>query len=156
MNKLVSLRSAALLASIAALLSACGVVPSAHIGEGVSPQQKQYNVTADDYKVLVDQRVLAANRSSVSSDHLQPMLRSVVVVAFSIDRTGRLLSASVYRTNGDDEVEGTALASLRRAAPLPAPPAALLDRNGQVQLMESWLFNSDGRFELRSVTTSSQ
>jgi len=87
---------------------------------------------------------------------LQPMLRSVVVVAFAVDRNGHLLSASVYRTNGDDEVENTALASLRRAAPLPPPPDALLDRNGQVQLMESWLFNSDGRFQLRTVATSAQ
>jgi protein TonB len=156
MIKSCSIRSAVLQASAAILLGACGVAPPAHIGEGVSPRQKQYNVTAGEYKVLVDQRVLAANRSSVSSDHLQAMLRSVVVVAFSIDRAGRLLSASVYRTNGDDEVERTALASLRRAVPLPVPPAALLDSNGQVQLMESWLFNSDGRFQLRTLETSPQ
>jgi len=156
MIKLFSIRSTLLPACVAGLLSACSIVSTSPIGEGVSPEQKQYNATADEYKVLVDKRVLAANRASVSTDRLQPMLRSVVVVAFAVDRTGRLLGASVYRTNGDDEVEGTALASLRRAAPLPAPPAALLDRNGQVQLMESWLFNSDGRFELRSVTTSSQ
>ncbi len=156
MNSPFSLRSACLLACALALLGGCGGRPSAPLGEGSRPQQKQYNATADEYKVLVDQRVLAANRSGAVSDHLQPMLRSVVVVAFAVDRNGHLLSASVYRTNGDDEVENTALASLRRAAPLPPPPDALLDRNGQVQLMESWLFNSDGRFQLRTVATSAQ
>jgi len=147
----------ALLSGGTVLLAACGGVPSlGSYGARLSPQQQEYNASIDDYKAQIDRRVLAANHSRVSSDSLQPMLRSVVVVAFSVDREGRLLDASVYRTNGDDEVEQTALASLRRAAPLPAPPAALLDSRGQLDLMESWLFNSDGRFQLRTVATSQQ
>ena len=51
----------------------------------------------------------------------QAMLRSFVLVSFIVDRNGRVVQSSVYRTNGDDEAEATALASLRRAAPLPAP-----------------------------------
>lgn len=151
MMKPVRVGSALLLAAAIALLAACGSGPGGGVAGHVSPQQKQYNATADDYKEQVDRRVLAANPGNVSSERLQPMLRSVVVVAFAVDRNGRLLEASVYRTNGDDEVEHTALASLRRAQPLPAPPAALLDGHGQVDLMESWLFNADGRFQLRSV-----
>lgn len=77
------------------------------------------------------------------------MLRSLVVVAFTVDRDGKLVHSAVYRTNGDDEAEATALASLRRASPLPAPPAKLLDRHGRVEIMEDWLFNDDGKFQLR-------
>ncbi len=79
------------------------------------------------------------------------MLRSLVVLAFTVNRNGELVRSSVYRTNGDDEAEATALASLRRAAPLPPPPAKLLNRTGQVEIMEDWLFNDDGRFQLREL-----
>jgi periplasmic protein TonB len=116
-----------------------------------SPQQHQYFATADQYKAAVDRRVMERNPGTASST-LQSMLRSVVVLAFTVDGDGRVVHASVYRTNGDDEVEAAALNSLRRAAPLPPPPAALLDRRGQVDLMESWLFNTDGRFQLRSLS----
>jgi len=136
-------------------LGACGGGGGGGRSTGaLTPQQSRYVGTLDTYKKQVDERVLAANRSAVSADAPQPMLRSVVVVAFVIDGGGRLLNASVYRTNGDDEVERTALNSLRRAAPLPPPPPELLDRSGRVELMESWLFNTDGRFQLRSVAAT--
>lgn len=78
------------------------------------------------------------------------MLRSFVLVAFTVDRSGRLVQSSVYRTNGDDEAEATALASLRRSAPLPAPPARLLNGKGQVELFEGWMFNDNGQFQLQT------
>lgn len=81
------------------------------------------------------------------------MLRSLVVVAFTVDRNGKVVRSSVYRTNGDDEAESTALATLRRASPLPAPPAKLLNGLGQLELMEDWLFNDDGKFELRELAS---
>ena len=43
-----------------------------------------------------------------------------------------------------------ALASLRSSAPFPKPAPHLL-RNGRVEMHESWLFNNDGRFQLRSI-----
>jgi protein TonB len=81
------------------------------------------------------------------------MLRSLVVVAFTVDRYGALVSSSVYRTNGDDEAEATALATLRRAAPLPPPPPKLLNGHGEMEMMEDWLFNDDGKFQLRSLAS---
>lgn len=79
------------------------------------------------------------------------MLRSLVVVAFTVNRSGEVVRSSIYRTNGDDEAEATALATLHRASPLPAPPAKLLNRLGQVEIMEDWLFNDDGMFQLREL-----
>lgn len=78
------------------------------------------------------------------------MLRSLVVLAFTVDRNGRVIKSEVYRTNGDDDAEATALASLRRSSPLPVPPAKLLDGRGQLELLEGWLFNDNGKFQLRS------
>jgi len=141
-------------AATLSLLAGCGsgLVPGGSSSNNLSPQQRQYVATADQYKEEVAEKVMQSNPGRASRE-LQPMLRSVVVVSFTIDRDGRVLNSSVYRTNGDDEVEAAAISSLRRATPLPAPPKVLLDRAGRVDLMESWLFNTDGRFQLRSLAS---
>ena len=54
------------------------------------------------------------------------------------------------RANRDRETEATALASLRNSAPFPKPASHLLHR-GQLDVSETWLFNNDGRFQLRSI-----
>jgi periplasmic protein TonB len=43
-----------------------------------------------------------------------------------------------------------ALSAVKSAAPFPKPESHLL-RKGQVEISESWLFNNDGRFQLRSL-----
>ncbi|MCO5093294.1 energy transducer TonB [Bosea sp. (in: a-proteobacteria)] len=45
-----------------------------------------------------------------------------VQVAFSIDRGGRVLSARLLRGSGDAALDGEAVAMIRRASPVPAPP----------------------------------
>ncbi len=79
------------------------------------------------------------------------MLRSVVVLSFKVDKQGKLLTSSVYRTNGDKRAEKIALASLQQAAPLPLPPPSVLGNNHEVEILEGWLFNDDGRFQLNSI-----
>jgi protein TonB len=44
------------------------------------------------------------------------------LVAFSIDRTGKVLSAHVLRTAGSHILDEEAISVLQRASPLPAPP----------------------------------
>jgi protein TonB len=106
--------------------------------------------TLEQYKMRVAQRIFERNPSLILHGAPQAMLRSVVVVAFTVDQSGRVIDSSVYRTNGDDEAEATALASLRRASPLPSPPARLLDGRGHLDLFEDWLFNDNGQFQLRT------
>jgi protein TonB len=45
-----------------------------------------------------------------------------VQVAFSIDRGGRVLSARLVRGSGDAALDDEAVAMIRRASPVPAPP----------------------------------
>jgi protein TonB len=144
---------ASLLGVLLSVLAGCGVSGGAGSGSAAnaSSAQRQFLATLDQYKAAVDRQVVEKNPGSASRS-LQPMLRSVVVVAFTVDRQGRVVHSSVYRTNGDDEVESLALSSLRRAGELPPPPPGLLDKAGRVELMESWLFNTDGRFQLRSLS----
>jgi protein TonB len=140
----------ALALAIAATITACTITPPPSALEP-KPAAAVSGATLDQYKVRVAQHIFEHNPSLVLKGTPQAMLRSLVVVAFTVDRNGRVIRSSVYRTNGDDEAEATALASLRRASPLPTPPARLLDGNGHLDLFEDWLFNDNGQFQLRSV-----
>jgi len=48
-----------------------------------------------------------------------------VQVAFSIDRAGRVLSARLVGASGDALLDEEAVAMIRRASPVPAPPEGL-------------------------------
>jgi periplasmic protein TonB len=133
------------------LLAACTITPPPSALESTKPAAAVSSATLDQYKVRVAQHIFDRNPSLVLKGTPQAMLRSLVVVTFIVDRNGRVIQSEVYRTNGDDEAEATALSSLRRASPLPTPPARLLDGNGHLELFEDWLFNDNGKFQLRSA-----
>jgi protein TonB len=119
----------------------------------ITPAAAVNSATLDQYRSAVAQRIIERSPSYVLRGTPQAMLRSLVVVSFTVDRDGRVLQSSVYRTNGDDEAESTALASLRRASPLPQPPDKLLNGRGQLELFEDWLFNDNGKFQLREFAS---
>lgn len=102
------------------------------------------------YKKELAQRIAETNPTQVYATQPQAMLRSVVVLRFIIDANGKILYSAIQRSNLDTETEDTALASLRNAQPLPKPPAKLLTK-GRLELSETWLFNDDGRFQIRSI-----
>jgi periplasmic protein TonB len=137
-------------------LSGCTAPPAAKafieslkIGPSGGEERK-----AADYKTQVAQRIEDVNASVITPGHPQAMLRSVVVLTFLVGKGGEVVRASVFRTNGDDVAERVAITTLKRSAPLPPPPKALLNRAGQVELMEAWLFNTDGRFQLQTLAQS--
>jgi protein TonB len=143
-------RAAALVAVAAAALAACTITPPTSHVTILAPSSPETVANLDAYRSVVAERVAERNPSEILHGTPQAMLRSLVVVAFTVDRSGQLLQSAVYRSNGDDQAEAIALASLRRAAPLPPPPERLLDGNGKVELMEGWLFNDNGKFQLQS------
>jgi len=118
-----------------------------------TPPAAIHSVTLDQYRDAVARRIVERNPSYVLRGTPQAMLRSLVVVSFTVDANGSVVDSKVYRTNGDDEAESAALASLRRAAPLPEPPGKLLNGRGQLELFEDWLFNDDGKFQLRELAS---
>ncbi|MDR5756308.1 TonB family protein [Caballeronia sp. LZ035] len=145
--------------ALAALLGVCALLalpsctftpPPGVVAARTAPPSPLQGSTLDDYKQRIAQRIFERNPSLVLKGTPQAMLRSFVLVSFTVDRGGRLVESSVYRTNGDDEAESTALASLRRAAPLPAPPVRLLNGHGQLELFEGWMFNDNGQFQLQT------
>ena len=78
------------------------------------------------------------------------MLRSVVVLSVRIDNRGRPVRIGVVRSNGIRTLERQAIQSVRSAAPLPIPAAALR-RRGTADITETWLFRDDGRFQIRTL-----
>ena len=131
-------------------MSACTITPPPGVVATRAVAPPAPGQTLDQYKAQIAQRIFERNPSLVLKGTPQAMLRSFVLVSFTVDRGGRVVESSVYRTNGDDEAEATALASLRRASPLPAPPARLLNGNGQLELFEGWMFNDNGQFQLQT------
>ncbi|MFX1761365.1 TonB C-terminal domain-containing protein [Paraburkholderia sp. A1RI-2L] len=135
-----------------ALASACTITPATR-PTLVIPPQAINSAALDEYRAAVAKRIVERNPSHVLRGTPQAMLRSLVVVSFTVNRDGQIVKSSVYRTNGDYDSEATALVTLRHSAPLPPPPAHLLNSIGQLELFEDWLFNDDGKFQLRTLAS---
>jgi len=74
----------------------------------------------------------------------EEMLKSVIVLDIAIDAEGRLVEASVLRSNGHPDLAQRALDTVKAAAPFTAP--------GQgVQFLETFLFRDDDCFLIRSL-----
>lgn len=127
-----------------------GTTPDAAAVAGYAPAG-----TLDAYKRDVAHRIYAMNASNVHDHHPQALLRAVIVLRYTVDGAGRLLRTEVLRSNRDRAAEAMALSSLRAAVPFPRPSQALL-RNGRLEASESWLFDDDGRFQLRSLAQAQQ
>lgn len=106
--------------------------------------------THDEYKRDMAQRISQVNAAKVYGGRPQALLRSVVVLRYAVDAQGNLLRSEIMRSNRDRETESTALATLHNSAPFPRPAPHLLHR-GQMEISETWLFNNDGRFQLRTI-----
>lgn len=108
------------------------------------------SLTIASYKRDVAKHISSTSAAHVYTGQPQALLRSVVVVRYSVDANGRVLGSEIMRSNRDKSTEKTALQSLRNASPLPRPAPHLL-RNGKLENVETWLFNNDGRFQLRTI-----
>ncbi len=106
--------------------------------------------TPDAYKVEMAQRIYAAS-TDISSGRPQDLLRAVIVLNVTIDSNGRPGRIAIQRSPGDAEAEQRAIQSVQRGAPYARPSNALLRGAASFELSETWLFNDDGRFQLRSV-----
>ena len=103
----------------------------------------------DAYKRDVAQRILSANAAHTFEGRPPETLQAVVVLQFTIERSGTLTGLKTLRSRHPPQ-EKVALASVRAAAPFPAPPVALL-RSSRVEVAETWLFRDDGKFQIRSL-----
>lgn len=112
-----------------------------------APSQRQA-ANLDDYKIMVAQRIAAANASQIFYGALPPMLPAIVVLDFTIDGNGNIGSLRVHRSR-DDDASSIAMSAVRRAEPLPRPGSLLRGRH--LAVTETFLFNRDYQFQLRTL-----
>jgi protein TonB len=160
------MRTLALLAAL--LLAACGEPPSpppakpaapapaapasaqpAPPPQVAAPKQPPSKTPLDAYKRDIAQRILSANAAQTFEGRPPEILQAVVVLQFTIERSGTLTGLRTLRSRHPAQ-EKVAHASVRAAAPFPAPPAGVL-RSGRVEVAETWLFRDDGKFQIRSL-----
>jgi hypothetical protein len=128
------------LAALAAMLAGCATPPAPPVARP----------TLDEYKRVVAKRITDASRDTYA-EPVPEMLKSIVVLEITLDKAGAPLEVAVYRTNGYDELSARAIASVVDAAPFAPPASALLQGDGSVSFLETFLFRDDDSFQLRSL-----
>lgn len=160
------MRRTALLAAL--VLAACGEPPSpppltppatapadsvpvqpAPPPQAFAPKLPPPKTPLDSYKRDVAQRILSASAAQTFEGRPPEILQAVIVLQFTIERSGTLTGLRTLRSRHPAQ-EKVAHASVRAAAPFPAPPAGVL-RSGRVEVAETWLFRDDGKFQIRSL-----
>jgi protein TonB len=146
------------------LAAACGKPPAPPPEAPAAPPQAQQPPAApratapklppprtplDAYKRELAQRILASSAAQTFEGKPPDILYAVVVLQFTVDRAGKVTALKTLRSRHPPQAR-LALASVRAAAPFPAPPASLL-RRGTLEVAETWLFRDDGKFQIRSL-----
>lgn len=154
-GKLAMLVAAGIFAGCASRPAESPIVPADRTSRverkpATAAERESNAATIDAYKRELALRISELNAGKVYDGRPQALLRSVVVLRYFVDARGQLVRSEIMRSNRDRETESTALASLRNSAPFPKPASHLL-RRGQLELAETWLFNNDGRFQLRTI-----
>ena len=128
-------------AAIAATLAGCSTPP---------PVPSTPPPSLDDYKLGVAKRIVAASRDTYSTP-VPELLKSIVVLEITVDKTGAPLEVSAFRTNGYQELTHRAITSVVDAAPFAPPAPGLLQDSDSLRFLETFLFRDDDTFQLRSL-----
>lgn len=107
--------------------------------------------TLNAYKAEVASHVVRRNAGHTFSGQLPPMLPAIVVLTITVDKDGRMTNVTVQRSR-DPDASKVAVASMERSGTLPRMPASLLVSNADsLTFSETFLFDKDYRFQLRSL-----
>lgn len=104
--------------------------------------------TVEEYQREFAQRLHALNRGWVHQERPQALLRAVVVGRIKVERDGTPRLEFMRRKEA--VLDARASASVAAARGL-LPPRALATRLAREGFTETWLFNTDGRFVLRTL-----
>jgi protein TonB len=102
------------------------------------------------YKADAAEQIMRANTAHTFSGALPPMLPAIVVLRITVDHAGKLTHVSVLRSR-DNEASKVAMASVQRTANLPLPYNLARGPGRSLTYMETFLFNADYRFQLRTL-----
>ena len=133
--------AAAATASAAALLTGCSI-PTSLPGIGRAPDHP----ASRDYRRAAASHLYSRNRERIYPGVMPPMLYAIGVLQVDIDRSGQVTRIKWLRAPSHaPEVVTEIERMVRRAAPFPAPGAA-------VTYTDTWLWDKSGRFQLDTLT----
>jgi protein TonB len=101
----------------------------------------------DAYKADVARHIQRASAREMFEGAAPPLLKSIVVLSITVE-PGGTVHAKVVRSNGFRALEARALRSVHRVSPVPRWSGA---GGRPIHYYETWLFRSDGRFQIRSI-----
>ena len=119
-------------------------------GSGSTVRLAPRDPALEAWKRAAALRIHQANQKQLFDGRPHHLLQAVIVVEATVDRTGNVVGSRVTRSPKISSLDQMALASLKAASPLPAPPSTLLVR-GNLVFSETWLVQNDGRFQVRTL-----
>ena len=148
------------LLALLAALTACGdtapvVRPAGSPAMAARPTTRETvelssYASIDEYKSLVAGEIVVANRAATFTGKLPPMLPAIVVLRITVDKEGRLVEVIVQRSR-DDAASKVALASFKPGMKFPKPLNLVPRREKTLTFSETFLFNDQYRFQLRTL-----
>jgi protein TonB len=154
------------LAALAALLAGCST-PAPHAAastrlakvyhsmpEAPLPLQPASGAdTLAEYQREIAGLLHAANSGMVFQGPPPNPVRAVIVMRAEVDAIGGMRRLELYRAPWHDPWLATLVGqTVRRAEPFPPPSMKLMNGARSVEFTETWLFDYEGRFRLRSLS----
>lgn len=154
-------------AALLALLAAgCTAVPVPELAQPAMP--KSYHSmpaaplplpeaspagTVEEYRHEFAKRLHAANAGMLFEGPPPNPVRAVIVMRAEIDAIGGLRRLELVRAPWHDPwLEDLVRQTVRQAGPLPPPSLKLMNGGRSVSFQETWLFDYQGRFRLRTLS----
>ena len=119
-------------------------------GTGTAVRLAPRDPALEAWKRAAAMGIHQANQKQLFDGRPHHLLQAVIVVEATVDRSGNVVGSRVTRSPKIKSLDQMALASLKAASPLPAPPSTLLVR-GNLVFSETWLVQNDGRFQVRTL-----
>ncbi len=124
--------------------------PAKVVPPAPAPAPRTHFDNIAEYKVEVAQQIMRTNPKKTFSHALPPMLPAIVVVNISVDKHGVVTRVAVQRSR-DGQASAVSLAALKDSGPLPKPLNLLPWYRGSLEFSETFLFNKDYHFQLRTL-----
>ena len=106
-------------------------------------------LNAQAYRLDAARHIYGTYPSHILKGRVPALVYAIVVTETELDARGRVLQVRVVRQPAvAREVTPWVVSLIRRASPLPPPPARL----GRVKVLEVWLVDKSGLFQVHSLT----
>jgi hypothetical protein len=100
-----------------------------------------------EYKRDAARHLYAAYPTRIFQGKLRPLLHGIMITETRLDAQGRVIDVAVIRPPAAAEVRPWVIEMIKRASPFPAPT-----RLGATRVMEIWLVDKSGQFQLDTLT----